>query len=189
MALDIVTAATATPISLSEAKTHLRLSGSDLDCEVLSLIQDATASVETILGAILMPTTVRLDMDCFDATEIDLAVYPVRSITTFVYDDADGVETTLVDGTDYWKDLTGKYPSVKPVTSWPSTMSGKPASVRITMEVGYATFDAVPYDIKRAIKVQIKQFFDFGNDWIQGIHATPLKAIDSLLAQHRRIGL
>ena len=189
MALEIVTAATAIAISLSEAKTHLRLSGDDLDDEVLSLIQDATASVETILGAILMPTTVRLDMDCFETTEIDLGIYPVRSITTFVYDDADNVETTLVDSTDYWKDLTGKYPSVRPVTSWPSTKAGKPAAVRITMEAGYATSDDIPYDIKRAVKVQLKQFFDFGNDWIQGIHATPLRAIDSLLAQHRRIGL
>ena len=184
-------------VTLGEAKEHLRITDDDDDhnSRVTRLIVSATEQVEQILGAKLTPFTMQLSLDGFPRDSknsdipIDLRIYPVNSISSFVYDDSTNTETTMVLGTDYWQDLNGRYPKLSPLTSWPSAYDGKPASVRVTMAVGYQDHDDVPEDIRHAILVMIKNMFDFGSEWIQGIHTTHSNLVNQLLFQHKRLGL
>jgi len=109
MALVITAAATDTPVSVDEAKEQCRIVDSDTTHDVLltRLVKEATASIEIVTGAKLAPQTVRLELDTFPSgtgldAGIDLGLYPATSITSIKYDDADGVEQTLVEDTDYY---------------------------------------------------------------------------------------
>lgn len=189
MPLVQLTYPTEKPVDICEVREHLRLSDESRDVELYSLIDQATESVEMILGGKLMTQTMRLELDTFPVGNIDLGVFPVQSISSFKYYDSTNVDTTLVSGTNYWRQISGKYPYVGPVTSWPTTYEGRLGAVRIEMTVGYTSIDTVPKDIKRAILIQIKEWFDRGDDWILGVYATPMRTVNNLLFQHKRMHL
>lgn len=190
------------PVSYDEARQHLRILDNTQEAEIYRLLKASVESVEAIMGAALMPRTYRLDLDGFPSGEgtnvsqlspyaIDLRIYPVQSISSFVYDNSSNSpnETSITLNTDYYQILSGRYPYVTPVTQWPSAITGKPGSVRISFTAGYAEKDDIPEDVKHAILVQLKTFYDFGNEWIQGTHATPINTVNHLLFQHKRISL
>lgn len=197
MPLVTTTKRTKLAVSLADAKSHLRLTDSDSDhnARVTRLITAATDQVEQLLGAKLTPYTCILYLDGFPRDDtnndipIDLSIYPVNSVSSFVYDDSTNTETSMTLSTDYWQDLNGRYPKLTPLTSWPTAYSGKPASVRVTMAVGYSDYGDVPEDVRHAILVMIKNMFDYGDEWILGIHATHTNMINNLLFQHKRISL
>jgi len=184
-------------VTLAEAKEHLRVTDDDDDHNVrlTRLIIAAEEQVEQILGAKLTPRTVTLYLDRFPVDDkglsvpIDPGVYPVNSVSSFVYDDSTNTETTMTLATDYWEGLQGKYPKLSPLTGWPVAYTGKPDSVRVTMSVGYQDHDDIPEDVRHAILIMIKNFFDHGSEWIMGIHAVNTNVINNLLFQHKRLSL
>ena len=192
MALVNLTAPTSTPVSLAEAKEQCRVLDSTHDSLLTRLISEATSSIETLTGTRMASRSVRLDLDGFPSGAIDLGIYPVNSITSVVYDDADNVETAMVLGTDYWESLGGMYPFISPVEYWPPTKSGKPASVRITMSVGY--FDGSPVtslppdDLKHAVLIRVKEYFDNAGESVTGqsVEQT-VTSVKSLTDMYRRI--
>jgi uncharacterized phiE125 gp8 family phage protein len=129
------------------------------DALLYRLIAAATSEAEGSTGSRLMTQTLRLESDGFPIGDFDLGVYPVASITSLAYDDADGNEQTLAANTDYWADLSGMYPRVLPVTSWPSTKVGKPGSVRVTVVAGHPSIDDVPEDLRHSILVRVQNSF------------------------------
>lgn len=187
MGLVTVTAPTLTPVTLSEAREQCRILDDTHDSLLVRLINAATSSIETLTGARLMTQTVRLDVDGFTSNSIGLGVYPVSAITAFVYDDGDDAEQSLVEDTDYWASLDGMYPIVKPVEAWPATKFGKLDSVRITMTVGYSAATVVPPDIRHAILLRIKEYFDNAGESVTGVTTSPtVSGVNELTAQHRR---
>ena len=194
MALVNLTLPSSTPVSLTEAKEQCRILSADTTHDVLltRLIDEATSSIETLTGARLGPQTVRLDLDGFPSGNIDLCTYPVNSITSVVYDDADNAEQTLVLGTDYWESLGGMYPFLAPVEYWPVARSGKPGSVRITMSVGYfdgsPVTDVAPNDLRHAVLIRVKEYFDNAGESVTGqsVEQT-VTTVKALTDMHRRI--
>ena len=81
----------AEPLTLAEAKAHLRLDGSDEDDLVLSLIRVAREHLEAVAGLCLMTRTLRLYLDRWpDDGVIQIARGPVQAIETVTVYDADG---------------------------------------------------------------------------------------------------
>ena len=190
MALVTVTPPTSTPVSLSEAKEQCRVTESNHDGLITRLIKAAEYSIESYTGARLSEQTVQLELDGFPSGCIDLGVYPVTAITSVLYDDTDDVETAMVLDTDYWKNLGGMYPALTAVESWPATKYGKPASVRILMTVGYAASADVPQDIRHAILLRVKEYFDNAGESVTGAEIyNTVSSVDSLAHMHRRIGI
>jgi len=71
----LVTAPTAMPVSLTEAKAHLRVTSSDEDALITALIASATAYLDGwtgILGRCLMQQIWRQHYDCFDGEIVAL---------------------------------------------------------------------------------------------------------------------
>ena len=197
MSLDATTKRKKLAVKLAQAKEHLRITDDDSEhnARITRLINAATDHVEQILGARLTPYTMQLTLDGFPVDDknmgipMDLRVYPVQSITSFVYDDSTGTETTMTLGTDYWESLNGRYPKLAPLTSWPVAYVGKPGSVRVTMECGYQDADDVPEAIRQAILITIKNMFDYGSEWVMGTHSTYTNTVNQLLFQHKRLSL
>ena len=196
MALVNLTQPSSIVVTLDEAKSQCRLVSSDSthDTRLLEYINRATASIETLTGARLQSQSVRLDLDAFPTgyySKIDLGVYPVNAITSIKYDDTDNAEQTLVENTDYWVNLGGMYPCVQAVSYWPETKYAKPASVRITMSVGYYDGSPVtavaPDDLRHAILMRVKEFFDnSGESETQQTYET-VNSVEHLIAMHRRL--
>jgi uncharacterized phiE125 gp8 family phage protein len=184
------------PVTLDEAKDQCRIVCSDYthDSRLLRLVDEATRSIETLTGARLAAHSVQLVLDGFPEWDLDLGVYPVNSITSVKYDDADNVEQTLVLGTDYWEGLSGMYPFIRPISGWPPTMYDKPGSVRIVMDVGYYNYTvspampSTPDDLRHAVLIRVKEYFDNAGESITGHTMTPtVSAVKALTDMHRRI--
>jgi len=109
-----VTPPTILAVTLEQAKAMCRICDDDtMDILLLAHIATATAEIEAYTGLILTTRTLRLDMDGFQAQDIDLLAAPVQSVSWVKYDDADGVEQT-VNVADYYAVLTGPEPVPQP---------------------------------------------------------------------------
>lgn len=118
---------------------------------------------------------------------IFLQTSPVISVESVVYDDPNGVEQALVEGTDYWADLYSEYPSIESVDCWPATQE-KPNSIRITMTIGYADRNRVPVDVKHAILMRTAELFDKREETLPVNVLQEVKAgVRSLLEPYRLV--
>ena len=75
-----VTPPTLEPVTLDEARAQLSLyDDSTHDLLISRLISAARASAESLTGMRCMTQTVRLELDGFPVSDIDLGCYPVRA--------------------------------------------------------------------------------------------------------------
>lgn len=188
MKLVTVTAPTEEPVSLDDAKAQVSIiDDTSHDARLLRLIKAARFQAESHTGMRALTQTVRLELDTFPEGAIDLAVYPVASISSVQYDDTNNVQQTLVINTGYYSDITGMTPRILPVDSWPETKSGKPGAVRIIMVVGYNSADLVPEDFSQAVLMRLAELFDQTTESVQSMTAPASVGFELLLAPHRRM--
>lgn len=171
MKLRLITAAT-NPVTLAEAKTHLRADDGTAEDSVIEVyLAAALAHVDGrdgILGRAVAEQTWEVSYDAFPDDAIVLPLPPLRSVTSIVYDDADGVEQTLAPAA-YLVDTASEPGRVTPVDEWPAT-ADTPGAVRVTFVAGYAT---TPAAIKAAILLLVGD-----------LYAHREAAIDSKLAEN-----
>ena len=196
MSIVIVTPPAGYPVTLAEAKSHLRITDTAHDSRITAYIASATRQIEMLTEMLLVDQTVRLELDGFPDGPIEIPIAPVRSITSVKYDNSLNEETTLVANTNYFVGLGGRYPKIAPVSSWPTAYAGKPASVRIVMVCGYDPGSAspitygenIPADLKHAILVKVKELFDYGGETVVGVSSAGPSAntVGELTRMHRR---
>ena len=152
----LITAATFYPITLSDGKEHLRITGTDEDDLIELYIKAATLYAENYTGAVYSTQTWDYYMDVFP-TVIQLPYLPVASVTYVKYYDSDNTLTTLVEDTDYRVDLiTGK---IEYITSWPAAYD-RSSAVVVRFVCGYASIDDIPEDIKHAVKLMVGNYYE-----------------------------
>lgn len=197
MALRLITAPAVEPVTLTEAKLHLRVDHTDDDLLIAGLITAAREYCETWTARAFVQQTWELVIDEFPSepdSGIVLPKPPLQSVTSVVYDDTGGIEQTV--GTiDYEVDTASEPGWVVPsLSGWPSTFEGINA-VRIRFVAGYAPGTNSPIDyaanvpasIKAAIKLHLGQLYENREDMIVGTVAyiQPSGGLKSLLRQHR----
>lgn len=110
------------------------------------------------LGRALAQQQWELRLPGFPSCPIELPFPPLIAVLGIVYDDANGVEQTAVEGTDYRVFAGGNGRArVEPISannSFP-TASTEPESVRITYVAGYEV-GLTPQPIKAAIALGVK---------------------------------
>jgi uncharacterized phiE125 gp8 family phage protein len=167
--LKLILAPDSEPITLVEARLHLRLdaTGSPLshpdDALVTALIKAARQHVDGkdgLLARALNTQTWELQLDEFPVSEIRLPLPPLQSVSSVKYDDLAGVEQTVA-ALDYTVDTVTPPGWVIPVTgkSWPATME-TPNAVRVRYVAGYGDAAAVPEPIKAAMKLLIGHWYE-----------------------------
>lgn len=149
MALRLITAPTALPVSLADAKQHLKVEHDADDALITLMLKAAARSAEQELNRALMLQTWELRIDAFPAAEIALPMPRVQSISAVAYTDPAGDEQTL--GSSLYTldaDLLPGWLFPALGTSWPDTRDQANA-VRITFVSGYGnTPESLPEDVR-----------------------------------------
>ena len=196
-------APTVWPVTLAEAKAHMRVDIGDEDTLIEALIVAATKHCENLTGRQFMLATWRLSLDRFpcgvfndqsspaiEGNDIILPRPNLLAVSSIKYDDADGTEQTM-DAADY-RVGTDERPgriSLAYDAEWPTTRSQSNA-VRVLYTAGYSASAtaataqaAVPQNVKQAILLLVAQWFENRETQAIGTIATTLAfTIENLLA-------
>jgi len=159
MTWSVVTAPTEEPISLEDAKTHLRADETDdEDTLIEAYIQAAREHVERVCERALMPQVWQESRNCF-APMIELRGGVITAVQAITYVDGDGITQTLAEAA-YQADLVGRPPAVYPAfgTTWPETRR-QPGAVAVRYALGYASAADVPAALRAAMLLIIGDLY------------------------------
>lgn len=151
------------PISLAEAKSHLRVDTTDEDSDILAIIRAARVYCENFQNRTYITRTRELWLDAWpDKDRIDIPRPPLQSVTSVKYYGTDNTEYTMPPA-DYFVD-TKNEPGRLVLTygkSWPTTTLRPANGILITFAAGYgADGTFVPEDVKRAMRLLIGHWYE-----------------------------
>lgn len=146
------------PVSVAEAKHHLRITHSDDDTYIETLLLAATHHCEEFQRRKYLEQTVVEKFDSF-ATTIRPRYSPLISINSIQYVDTASSTQTL-DAAEYDVDTTEEPGRITPAytKSWPATRDMMNA-VTLTYLAGYGTADQVPDEFKQAILLLVGHLY------------------------------
>jgi uncharacterized phiE125 gp8 family phage protein len=179
----------ALPVSLVDAKAHLRVIGAAEDVTIEGLIATATEHLDGwsgILGRALVTQSWRQDFGSFDG-KMRLALKPAASVTSITYFDGSNVQQTL-PGSVYqlFTDARGPYVALQPDQSWPGA-HGRDDAVSVTYVAGSPASE-VPAPIRHAILLMVGHFYENREAIVVGTISGDLPlGVDRLLAPYRRV--
>jgi len=187
MGLTQSTPPTTEPVTLAEAKLHLRVDHADEDTLISSLIAAARAWAETLLARQLVTATWQLTLPEF-ADAIMLPRPPFLAISSIAYTDTAGSAQSLSLG-EYVTYLADVSTILVPPygESWPSTR-GFYDDVTIKYTAGYGAASAVPDWAKSAILLTLADLYENRETGIVGTIRTENPAARRLLYPHRVLG-
>lgn len=185
MALVLVTPPAEEPVSLDEAKAHLRVDHDTDDDLITALIAAARQFAETFTRRAFVTQTWRLELDAFPA-EIRLPRSPIQAVTSVQYVDEAGSTQTLGSSL-YVLDKATEPARLIPAydQSWPAARNFT-AALKVTYTAGYGDAAAVPQAIKQALLLLIGHWYERRE--AVSVAAPPAEmpmAVDALLWQHR----
>ena len=180
------------PLTVAEAKLHLRVDISDDDAYIGTLITAAREWVENYLDRTLITTQLILRAAEFPTEELELARPPMATAGTatavvITYTLADTTTATLSTAL-YRVDRTSAPGNVAPVINgtWPSDVIEDANAVAVTYWAGYGpTSASVPATIRHACLMLIGHWYDRRSAVLTGTISKPLEfAVESLLASN-----
>lgn len=185
-ALRVTTPPTAEPMSLAEAREHLRVDHYEDDGVITGCVLAARQHIENTTGLALVATTFTMTLDEFPGLQIELPREPVQSVSAVRYTNDAGVVTTW-SSSEYEVDLYSMPPRLRPRDgySWPSPKDVLGA-VQIEFVAGYGGVQAVPQPIMQAMRLLVGHFYENREASVVGTSAVALPfAVDALLAPYR----
>lgn len=185
MILTLVTAPQTEPVSLDEAKDHLRVTTNDDDVKITGYITAARKWVENHTSRALITQTWDMWIKSFPlSTEaIYIPKAPMQSVTSITYVDSNGSDQTVTSSiytADTDSDPGRVYLAYD--QSWP-TARWQEKAVKIRYAAGYGDDpDDIPRDIIEGLLLQLQILYDQPTD----ISAQALEmARDSLINPYR----
>ena len=177
MALSLITAPAVEPITLEDAKEHLRVEHGDEDALIESLIQVARETAETFTRRALITQTWDLVLESplpsCDRWQSIRLLAPLIAVISITYVDTAGADQTLFDTAavipttpepDYIVDapagpqcLPGRIMPAPGIT-WPS-LSSQSNAMTVRFTAGYGDPEDVPEAFKSAIKLIIGHLY------------------------------
>jgi len=149
------------PITLVEAKEHLRVDFSDEDTYIDTLITTARKYCESYTNKVFITQTWRQNLDIFPDV-FKLKVNPVISLTSIKYYDTNEVQQTITDSSDnYQLDNLSDVAKVHDglVNAFPA-IGSTINPIEVITVCGYGAADDVPDDIKHAIKLMVAHLYE-----------------------------
>ena len=167
MSLKLVTAPTEEPVSLADAKLHLRVDGTTDDTLITALIVAARKWAEEYTGRQFVTATWDWFLDGF-CPSFSVPLPPLQSVTSIKYLDTTGTEQTLASST-YRVDAVSEPGRIALDygKSWPSTHPVINA-VTVRFVAGYGAAAAVPEPIRQAILILIGELYEQRQESIIG---------------------
>jgi uncharacterized phiE125 gp8 family phage protein len=182
-----VTQPTVEPVSLADAKLHLRVTQSAEDDLIASLIVSARNVIEDECGLSLITTTwqQKLQQFPFHPNRIYFTRAPVVAITSITYTDSANATQTL-SASRYISALTHRPAWVMPAYAdvWPDAR-GYNDDVTVTYTAGFGTTAAdVPASIKQAMLLLIGTMYE-QREGVQVVSFNELPTVKALLMPHQ----
>ena len=180
------------PLTVAEAKLHLRVDISDDDVFIGTLITAAREWVEAYLDRTLITTQLILRAAEFPTEELELPRPPMVASGTatavvITYTLADTTTATLSTAL-YRVDRTSTPGNVAPIINgtWPSDVIEDANAVAVTYWAGYGpTSASVPATIRHAMLMLIGHWYDRRSAVLTGTISKPIEfAVESLLASN-----
>lgn len=164
MSLRLITDATTEPLTLAQARRHLRIDDDNTveDADISDMIVAARKQAEHETGRALTAQTWERVLDAFPPAEIELGKASVIAITSIKYIDPASVEQTL-DSSLYVLDRDTDPGYVLPASgeSWPATYSDTTNAVRVRFTTGYlADEDKERAMLRRWMLLQIGAMYE-----------------------------
>ena len=189
METTLKTAPASEPISLDEAKRHVRIDidETDHDDYLHDLITTARDQVEMITWRKLITQTWYAYLqDWPRGTYRELPFGKLQSVTAIKYTDVDGDESTwdsdeYIVGTDYQK---GRVTLADGYT-WPNETLYPSNPVEIEFVCGYGLAVSVPPQIKHAMKIIVSELFENREISIIGTIQKEMEMVNNLLSNFR----
>lgn len=187
--LAVATQPTVEPVTIDEAKAHLRVDHADEDALIHGLIRAAREYVENVTARTLITTTYDLSLPAFPSCGyIEFPRSPVQSVTSVTYRDSAGASTTW--GTsNYLVDTAGLVGRLVPAygVSWPSFTAYPVNPVTVRFVAGYGAAGDVPEQLRQAMLLYLTHLYE--NRSATGGASNAVREIDlgvrALLAQYR----
>ena len=188
----LITAPTEEPITLSDAKLHMRV---DFDIDDPLIESYITASRQWAeLGftrRAFITQTWDFYLDAFPAGSIIEVPYPpLQSITEIVYTDDNGTATTLPTA-NYMVDTIsepGRISLAANVNCWPTVTLQPVNGVRIRFVAGYGSANDVPRQIRNALLLLVADLYEHRENSVigSGINITDVSfSVEALLTPTR----
>lgn len=201
MPLQLITPPAEEPVSLAEAKLHLRVDVTDDDALIAALISAARQAAETITGRQFVTARWKLVLDAFPESRtgtgnescllpgnaILIHKCPVQSVLSVQYLDMAGTLQT-VSALDYMIDTACEPARVTPVfgKAWPPSLP-QIGAVTVTFDSGYGAASSVPPGIKSWIKLRAGSLYAHREDLVVlnrgSVQSLPF--VDGLLDPYR----
>lgn len=186
MTVLLITPPVVEPVSLVEAKAHLRLIGTDDDDYLAAMIAAARIQVESATRRVLIDQTWRICRDDWPAGgRLDLPLAPVRSVAEITVYDENGAPTVL------------------PATAWSLDAASTPARLALSGEgprpgrifngleidvvAGYGTSGLdVPQPLRLAIMMLVARWYENREGFSYGVVPSSVAdAFEALVAPFR----
>jgi uncharacterized phiE125 gp8 family phage protein len=164
----ILTPAVSPALELDKVKEHAKISDSDSDSYLLSLIEVVTNTAEQITGRDLINKTYKGFLDCFPACStrsIEIRKSKLQSITSIQYL-VDNVLTTLPSA-NYYITESNNFSTINLVDgeSWPNNVDRRKQAIVITFVAGYGDDSCdIPASLKQAMLSNVASLFDNAGD-------------------------
>lgn len=185
--IKVVTAPTSNPISTADMKARLRVDFTDEDDVIAAMIAGAVARIDGPrgIGIAMMAQTWRLTLDAFPS-EFRLPGWPITSVASIKYDDADGVEQTITSS-NYRVDLNATPVRVAPVSgyAWPAPLVAN-GVVRVEYVLGQVHAADVPADLVDAVAMLAAERYENREAATDGTRSPLAYGVDMILAEYRQ---
>jgi uncharacterized phiE125 gp8 family phage protein len=164
MLLSLATPPAAYPVTVAEAKAHLRIEHALDDTYIETLIKAVTAELDGRQGLLrraLITQTWDYSLPWFPVVRrICVPMPPLQSVTSVKYFDANNVEQTFSsDNYEIIAQDEQGYIALKQSASWPGTYE-REAAVTIRFVAGYgADGSAVPANVRAAMLLRIGELY------------------------------
>jgi uncharacterized phiE125 gp8 family phage protein len=193
MALILITPPDIEPVTLTEAKTHLRVDISTDDTLISTYIAVARDYVERTCRprlALLTQTWRYISDEWPESDTIELRPYPLQSVVSITYTNSAGVTATFPSAS-YLVDTSSEPGRVrlKAAASWPSTTLQEINGLAIEFDAGFGDAGSdVPTPLRQAILMLVGHWYENREPMLTtGVFGSQLEfAVKALVAPWRR---
>lgn len=184
MGLVLTGAPAAEPVSLDEAKAHLKIDHADEDVMLASLMLTARLNIEQALSLALITQAWTYHLDQWPKVRVvALPLSPLQAVAAVRVKKADGV-SELIPPTSYMVDLVSKPPRLiwnKGERRDPGVIAG---GIEIDLTVGFGASGAsVPAPLKHAILMLTAHWYEHRTPGANGANDVRIPAAVSDLIQ------
>lgn len=152
MGIELLTPPALEPVTLAEAKLHLRVDHTDEDALIQSLIVTSRLQIEAALGIALLEQSWRIVRDAWPLSDVvDLPLHPVRVVTAVSILDAAGAAQVL-DPIGYVLEAAARPPRLVTRSGYWPAPGARAGGIQIDVEAGYGpTANDVPAPLRQAV--------------------------------------